>query len=60
VVLSECYKTEVEVDLRPTISRPVCLGVRLQSGAHDQIIVFCVTIAGFLMWDTLSGERTGL
>jgi hypothetical protein len=52
--------SEVEDNLRPTVSRPVCLGVRPQSGAHDQILVFCLTIAGFLMWDNLSDEKMGL
>jgi hypothetical protein len=51
---------QVEVKLRPTISRSVCLGVGLPSGAHDQIFVFCLTIAGFLPWGDLSDERTGL
>jgi hypothetical protein len=53
-------EVEVEVNLRPTVSRPVCLGVGLPSGAHDQIFVVCLTIAGFLMCGTLSDERTGL
>jgi hypothetical protein len=34
----------------------VCLCVGLPSGAHDQIFVFCLTIAGFLMWGALSEE----
>jgi hypothetical protein len=55
-----CYFSEVEVNLLPTVSQPVCLGVGLPSGAHDQIFVFCLTIAGFLMWSTLSDERMGL
>jgi hypothetical protein len=51
---------EAEVNTRPTVSRPVCLGAGLPSGAHDQIFVFFLTIAGFLMCGTLSDERTGL
>jgi hypothetical protein len=31
---------EVEVNLRPTISRPVCLRVRRPSGTRDQFFFF--------------------
>jgi hypothetical protein len=60
-----CYdvgsaELEVKVNLPPAVSRSVCLSVRLPSGAHDQIFVFCLTIAGFLMLGTLSDERMGL
>jgi hypothetical protein len=50
-------EVELKVTLRRTISQPVCLGVGLPSGAHDQIFVFCLTIAGFLLWSSLSDER---
>jgi hypothetical protein len=50
---------EAEVNLRRTISRPVRLGVRLPTGAHDQIWVFW-QLAGLLMWGALSDERMGL
>jgi hypothetical protein len=58
--MSPLYCDEVEVNLRRTVSWPVCLGVGLPSGAHDQIFVFCLTIAGFLTCGTLSDERMGL
>jgi hypothetical protein len=41
----------LEVNWRPTVSRPVYLNVGLTSEADDQIFVlFCVTTAGFLMF----------
>jgi hypothetical protein len=50
---------EVEVNLQPTVSRPVCHGVRLPFGARDQIFVFCLTVAAILLWGALSNERMG-
>jgi hypothetical protein len=46
--------------LQPTVSRPVCLGIKHPSGAYDQIIISVKTVAGLLMWGCLSDERTGL
>jgi hypothetical protein len=46
--------------LRPTVLRPVCLGVGFRSGTDDQIFNFCLKVAGFLMWGSLSAERMGL
>jgi hypothetical protein len=45
--------------LRPTISRPVYLWINHPSGTYDQIY-YCQIVAGLLMWDALSDERTGL
>jgi hypothetical protein len=44
--------------LRPTVSRPVCLGIKHPSGDYDQY--YCQRVASLLMWGVLSDERTGL
>jgi hypothetical protein len=54
------FDVKAEVKMRPTVSRPVCLGVELSSGTLDQLVFFCLTIVGVLILDTLSGERMGL
>jgi hypothetical protein len=36
-------EVEVEVNLRPTVSRPVCLGVRRPSGTSDQFFFLLVS-----------------
>jgi hypothetical protein len=46
--------------LRPTVSRPVCLGIKHPFRAYDQICINRMTIAFFLLWGALSDERTGL
>jgi hypothetical protein len=33
-----CVRIEVEVNLWPTVNRPVCFNVELPSGVHDQIL----------------------
>jgi hypothetical protein len=44
--------------LLPTVSRPVCLGIKHTSGAYDQIFISQI-VAGLLMWGAFSDERTG-
>jgi hypothetical protein len=39
---------QVEVNLRPAVRWPVCLGVEVPSGAHDHISVFCLKVCEFL------------
>jgi hypothetical protein len=51
---------QVKVMLRPTVSRPVCYGIKHPSRAQDQIFYYCQTVAGLLMWGAISDERTGL
>jgi hypothetical protein len=46
--------------LRPTVSRPVCLGIKHPFGAYDQIFMTCVTVTVLFLWGALSDERSGL
>jgi hypothetical protein len=46
--------------LRPTVSRPVCLGIKHPFGAYDQIFITCVTVSVLFFWGAHSDERSGL
>jgi hypothetical protein len=52
-------RVELSFTLRPTVSRPVCLGIKHPFGAYDQIFITRMIITVFL-WGALSDERTGL
>jgi hypothetical protein len=45
--------------LRSMVSRAVCLGVKSHFDSKLNFS-YCQTVAGLLIWDTLSDERTGL
>jgi hypothetical protein len=49
----------VSLTLRPTVSRPVSLGIKSPSGAYDQIFITVGQLRGFLMWAALSDKKTG-
>jgi hypothetical protein len=51
---------KVKVRLRPTVSLPICLGVKHLYEAYDQIFIAVKTVASLLIWGALSDERTGL
>jgi hypothetical protein len=51
---------KVKVILRPTVSRPVCLGVKALIWGLRPDFYFCQTVAGLLMWGALSDDRTVL
>jgi hypothetical protein len=46
--LVQLYSSEVEVNVRPTVSRPVCPCVRRPSGTCDQFLLLCYFVSPFL------------
>jgi hypothetical protein len=46
--------------LRPTVSRPIYLGIRHPFAAYDLIFIIVTHLRVLLMWGSLSDERTGL
>jgi hypothetical protein len=50
----------LNIMLRPTVSRPVCLGKKHPPGAYDQFFFACVTVTVLFLCGALSDERSGL
>jgi hypothetical protein len=46
--------------LRPTVSRPACLGTKHPFGDYDQIFITCVKVTVLFFWGALSDERSGM
>jgi hypothetical protein len=62
-VITDCTDVgwiELSFMLRPTVSRPVCLGIKHPFGAYDQIFIICMTITVLFLWGALSDKKTGL
>jgi hypothetical protein len=53
-------QVKVKIMLWPTVSRPVCLGIKHPCGAYDQIFITVRTVMCLLMWGAFSDKRTGL
>jgi hypothetical protein len=47
---------KLKLKFRPTVGRPVCLGVGLSSGTHVQIFLSCVDTDGSVIYCTIPSE----
>jgi hypothetical protein len=59
-ILSLSLSLSLSLILRPTVYRPVCLGVKYPSGTYDQIFVAVRLLLVCWLWGALSNDRTGL
>jgi hypothetical protein len=53
-------KDKAKIISRPTVSRPVYLGVKHSSGTPRPYFYYSQIVAVLLMWGALSDEKTGL